>query len=80
MDVSGGSTANGANIQLWDWLNANNQNWTVTPISDGYFRITAVHSGKVADVAGPSTADGAVVHQWDNVDVLNQYWQLSFAP
>ena len=80
MDVSGVSTANAANIHLWDWLNGNNQKWTVVPVGDGYFRVTAVHSGKVADVEGPSTADGADVHQWSYVGVLNQHWRLSAAP
>jgi hypothetical protein len=58
-------------------LNANNQKWTVTPVDDGHFRLTAVHSGKVADVEGPSTADGADVHQWNYVGAQNQQWRMS---
>jgi hypothetical protein len=70
----------GSNLNLWDWVNQNNQKWTITPIGNGLFRLTAVHSGKVADVEGPSTADGAVVHQWGYVGALNQQWLISTAP
>jgi len=42
----------------------NNQKFTFTPTSGGYFRITPVHSGKAVDVSGGSTADGANVQQW----------------
>jgi hypothetical protein len=27
LDVSGVSTADGANVQLWQWLGGNNQQW-----------------------------------------------------
>src|SRR5689334_3398596 len=27
LDVNGASTADGANVQLWQWLNGNNQQW-----------------------------------------------------
>ncbi|MEO5715138.1 MAG: RICIN domain-containing protein, partial [Luteolibacter sp.] len=71
---------NGSNLNLWDWVSANNQKWVINPIGDGCFKLVAVHSGKVADVAGPSTADGAAVHQWDYVGALNQQWSFSIAP
>ena len=77
VDVSGISTADGANIHQWDCGSGDNQKWTVTPVGDGYVRVTAVHSGKVADVEGPSTADGADVHQWSYVGALNQQWRMS---
>ena len=64
MDVAALSTANGAVIDLWDSNNQNNQRWTITPAGDGFFRLTAVHSGKVADVKDISTANGAAIQQW----------------
>ncbi len=80
MEVSGSSTANGAQIQLWDWLNANNQKWTVIPVGNGSFKLTAVHSGKVADVSGGSTANGAKIIQWPYGGATNQQWSISLAP
>ncbi len=78
--MSGISTANGAKLNLWDWLNGNNQKWTVTPVGNGSFKLTAVHSGKVADVNGGSTADGATVIQWPYGGGTNQQWMLGTAP
>ena len=80
MDVNGGSTANGAKIQLWDSLNGNNQKWIVTPVGDGYFSLTAVHSGKAADASGASTANGANVNQWILDGGLNQNWFFTIVP
>ena len=48
IDVAGISTANGAKLTLWDWLNGNNQKWTFTAAGDGYWKITAIHSRTVA--------------------------------
>lgn len=39
LDVSGLSTANGARIWQWDWLNGLNQQWTIVPLGNGYNRI-----------------------------------------
>jgi hypothetical protein len=64
LDVSGCSTADGANVHQWMWLGGNCQRWSVEPTSGGYFRLVAQHSGKVLDVSGCSTAAGANIHQW----------------
>jgi endoglucanase len=74
LDVEAASSADGANISLWDYWGGNNQKWTITATSGGYYRVTAVHSGKVLDVSGISTADGANVHQWGYVGGNNQQW------
>jgi alpha-L-fucosidase len=44
-------------------------------LSDGTFRFTVTHSGKVLDVAGLSTADGAGVIQWPWNGGPNQRWR-----
>ncbi|MBL7261521.1 ricin-type beta-trefoil lectin domain protein [Paractinoplanes lichenicola] len=73
LDVTGGSTANGNQPQLWDCTSGNtNQQWTVG--ADGTIR----GLGKCLDVANNSTADGAVVHQWDCIDsVASQKWTVT---
>ncbi|MGK5679784.1 ricin-type beta-trefoil lectin domain protein [Actinoplanes sp. URMC 104] len=75
LDVTGGSTANGNQPQLWDCTaNNTNQQWTVG--ADGTIR----GLGKCLDVANNSTADGAVVHLWDCIGtVASQKWTVTAA-
>jgi hypothetical protein len=76
LDVNAASTADGANVQLWQNTGGNNQKFTFTLTDSNYFRITAVHSGKVLDVTSGSTADGANVQQWTWTGGNNQQWKL----
>jgi GH35 family endo-1,4-beta-xylanase len=45
-------------------------------ITDGVYKITAKHSGKVLDVNGNSTANNATVHQWQYLGQTNQKWRV----
>jgi hypothetical protein len=44
-------------------------------ISNGVYKISAAHSGKVIDVSGISSNDEALVHQWQYVNGKNQQWR-----
>lgn len=44
-------------------------------ISNGVYKISAAHSGKVIDVSGISSDDEALVHQWQYVNGTNQQWR-----
>ena len=74
LDVSGGSSANGANVQLYQSNGTNAQRWQVTHDSKGYVTLTNVGSGKVLDVNGASTADGANVQQYASNGTWAQKW------
>ncbi|QHS59416.1 RICIN domain-containing protein [Chitinophaga agri] len=63
---------NGGNIQQWEYAGGNNQQFQLSHLGDGAYKITAVASGKVVDVDAVSKDEGANVHQWDNVNGLNQ--------
>jgi hypothetical protein len=63
LDVSGGSTANGARAIQWPWTGASNQRWNLLAVGNGEYTLTAVHSGKLLEVAGCSLADGGAVQQ-----------------
>ena len=76
LDVSAVSTADGANIQIWQSTGGDNQRYYFTPTTEGYYRITPVHSGKSVDVNAGSTADGANVQQWTYLGGDNQQWML----
>ena len=73
LDVTGGSTANGNQPQMWDCTSGNqNQVWTFA--DNG----TLQARGKCLDLANNSTANGAVVHLWDCFDtVATQKWTLT---
>lgn len=40
------------------------------------YRLTAAHSGKLADISGVSTAAGALLHQWSATGGLNQQFDF----
>lgn len=76
LDVSQASELNKANIQLYEYVGENQQKFKVKHIGDGYYTITAVHSGKVLDVARAEKKDGTNVwqHELNNTDA--QKWML----
>lgn len=74
LDVSGGSSANGANVQLYQSNSTNAQRWRVTHDSKGYVTLTNAGSGKLLDVNGASTADGANVQQYASNGTWAQKW------
>ncbi|MFC6023412.1 ThuA domain-containing protein [Plantactinospora solaniradicis] len=63
MDVSGVSTADGAQIHQWAATGGNNQKWQAVDAGSGAVYLKAVHSGKCVEVAGSSTAAGAFLQQ-----------------
>ncbi|MET3428115.1 hypothetical protein BJ973_007327 [Actinoplanes tereljensis] len=73
LDVTGGSTTNGNQPQLWDCVAGSaNQQWTFA--DNG----SVQGLGKCLDVANNATTDGGVVHLWDCYDtVASQKWTLS---
>src|SRR5687767_12245209 len=75
LDVSGVSTADGANVQQWTDTGGTNQQWRIVDVGSGYYKFVARHSGKVLDVASVSTADGANVQQWTDTGGTNQQWR-----
>lgn len=75
LDVTNGSTANGAFLQQWPFWNGPMQLWHLNDAGGGTFSIANVNSGKVADVAGVSTAPNAAIIQWDNWNGPGQRWR-----
>jgi hypothetical protein len=76
LDVSGASTADGAQILLWTPNGGANQKWQLKPTGDGHFIITASHSGKSIDVEGAQTTDGARTFQYSTHGNPNQQWAM----
>lgn len=77
IDVCGASQGSGANVQVYhDNTESNAQNFTITHVKDGWYRIQNMGSGKVLDVANGSTSSGTNVWQchWNGTDAL--LWQI----
>ena len=76
LDISAGSTVNGANLQIWDYTNELQQKFRLDYLGDGFYKITNIRSGKVLDVAGGNSADGTNVQQyeWNGTDA--QKWVI----
>lgn len=78
LDVAGGSTADEANVHIWEYSGAKQQQFNVTFAGDHY-NIQAVHSGKNLDLYRAASAPGTNVQQYaiDGTDVQN--WVLEEA-
>jgi non-reducing end alpha-L-arabinofuranosidase len=72
LDVSGASTANGAQAQLWDCNGQSNQSWTYTS-----GRQLMVYGNKCLDADGRGTTNGTSVIIWDCNGQTNQQWNVN---
>jgi hypothetical protein len=72
LDVTGQSTANGSQAQLWDCSGNPNQRWTYTAAGQ-----LQVYGNKCLDVSNQGTANGTNVIIWDCNGQANQRWTLN---
>jgi len=76
VDVSGSSTANGAQIQQNSCSSGNSQRFTIKDMGSSQYELVNVNSGKCLDVTGVSKSNGAVLQQWTCGGSANQLWKL----
>ena len=76
VDVSGASTANCANIQLWTRNNTAAQDFKLTYNSNGWYTIVNANSGKALDVKDGTAAKGQNVWQYECNGTAAQQWYL----
>ncbi|MFE1885365.1 RICIN domain-containing protein [Streptomyces diastatochromogenes] len=76
MDVSGGSTADGAKVIQWQSNGRTNQQWTFTKVADNVYTIRSVKSGLCLDVPDQSSTVGLQLQQWTCNGGANQQWFL----
>ena len=73
--IDAGSTENGANVNLWDYLQVGQQKFRIKMDSKGYYEIENIKSNKLLDVVGSGQASGTNVDQWEyNGGYDNQKW------
>ncbi len=79
-DIAGGSSSNGANLQLWNSENVQQQKFQITYNSnEKYYEIKAIHSNKALDVVGNGKTDGTNVWQHASNHSNAQKWVLKDA-
>ena len=76
LDVEQVSTDNDANVYLWTLGNGDNQKWNVKNLGNGYYSLTAVHSGLALDLEGAGTSNGTNVRQHTVNNGPGQQWML----
>lgn len=77
LDVTNGSTSDGANVQLCAWNDTNAQKVKVTTNKDGTRSLAFVKSSKRMDVDGGVAVDGRNVQQWVSNSSRAQSWTIS---
>ncbi len=78
LDVNGGNSANGTNIQQWQYNGGNAQKFKLVSDGNGYYSILTACSGYNSgiDVNGKKTADGTNIIQWAYNGGDNQKFQI----
>lgn len=74
LDIANGSTASGANVQLYQSNDTPAQQFKVTHDSQGYVTFTNVKSGKVLDVYNGTVQNGINVRQYTSNNSRAQKW------
>ena len=72
IDVQCSQVNDGSNLIQYTWQCSDNQKWKFEDVGDGYFKITAVHSGKCISVDN----GGKEVVQWSWKSDDSQKWKL----
>ena len=76
LDIAGGSTADGGNVQIYSKNNTLAQNFVVTSVGNGYYKIVCEGTGKVLDVSGGSSVNGTNVQQYKWNGSAAQCWRF----
>jgi formylglycine-generating enzyme required for sulfatase activity len=76
VDVAGGSTAPGGNVQQETCTGAASQDWVLENVGSGYYYLKNRNSGLYLDNAGGSFDPGTNVHQWTRNELAPEIWKL----
>lgn len=76
LDIQAGSSANRAELQIYDNYNAKNQQFILVNAGNGYHQLVARHCGKVIEVPDFSTTLGQVIKLYDNNNQTCSYWNI----
>jgi hypothetical protein len=77
LDIAWGSSADGANVQIYDCLGSTAQQFKFEDMGSGFYRARNVNSNKCLDVSGWSSSNGGNIAQWSCGSGNNQQWSVS---
>jgi hypothetical protein len=77
LDVAGGGTNDGTNVQSVGWNTSPAQRWRFRQVANGVFQISGVGSGKCIDITGNATNVGANAQTWGCHGRANQQWRIA---
>ena len=80
LNVSGGGTANGTNVQMWGEHISGHNAWRIVPGADGTVGIQSVHTGKSLNVSGGHNANGTNVQLWGEGISGHNAWRIVPVP
>ena len=78
LDVSGGSSADGANVQIWQNNDTGAQKWNFSRNVDGSYTIVNAASGKALDVKNAAASSGVNIQQWSRNGSAAQRWYIEY--
>ena len=78
IDISAGSSANGANIQTYASNGTSAQIWDVWKRTDDTYLIKNAANGKALDVRNAQAASGTNVQLWQKQNNAAQAWRITF--
>jgi arabinan endo-1,5-alpha-L-arabinosidase len=70
-----GNTADGSSVGQWGNSSSLNQQWTISDLGTGYFKVINRANGKCLDTGG-GTGNGTVMQFWGSGSSNNQQWQF----
>jgi hypothetical protein len=76
MDVTGGSTSNGTQIEEWTCNGGGAQKFQAVALDSTYYKLVNPQSGKCLDITGAVTADGTKVELWTCNGGANQAFKF----
>ena len=76
MDVVDFSKDNGAQVQLYDYLGNNHQQFILYDCGEGYYQLVARNSGKVVEIPQSSKGNGEWIKIYDNNGTHTQQWAV----
>lgn len=76
LDVTSGSTQNGANIQIYESNETPAQQYEFKKLENGNYTITARNSRKMLTIKQGDFSNGSNVYQDDAKSLINQQWKI----
>lgn len=77
-DVASGSSANGANIQLYSDNDSGAQKWNVVSNADGSYTFKNAANGKAIDLKSANAVQGANIQQYASNGSAAQKWYVEY--